>query len=93
MSKVERLPPNDLDKAIALALGSINGNMNFTGFAKRFVNNIESEAEKGLTAKQQNMAVLILCKFRRQIPNFQTLINQLSPELKTVAAEYLKGKK
>jgi hypothetical protein len=91
--KAERLQPNDLDKSIAKALDGINGNMNFAGFTKRFVNSIVAQAELGLTAKQQNMAVLILCKYRRQIPNYAILLSQLSPELKTVAAEYLKGKK
>lgn len=93
MTTTQRLPPNDTDKAIAKALDGINGNMNFQGFSKRFVNNIVAQAEIGLTEKQQNMAVLIMCKFRRQIPNFQSLVSQLSPELKTVAKEYLKGKK
>lgn len=91
--KAERLPPNDLDKSIAKALDGINGGMNFAGFTKRFVNNIVAQAELGLTAKQQNMAVLILCKYRRQVRNFGSLLSQLSPELKTVASEYLKGKK
>lgn len=91
--KVVRNEPNDLDKNIAKALSSINGNMNFSGFNKRFVNNIQEEAEKGLSDKQQNMAVLILCRYRRQIPNFQMLVDCMPIELKSVVSDYMKSLK
>jgi len=90
---VVRNEPNDLDKAIAKSLSNINSNMNFSGFNKRFVNNIESEAEKGLTDKQREMAVLIMCRYRRQIPNFATIVSSLPQELKTVVTNYLKSLK
>lgn len=90
---VIRNKPNDIDKAIAKSLGNINGNMNFSGFNKRFVNNIEAEAEKGLSDKQREMMVLIMCKYRRQIPNFTSLAYSLPTKLKYIVADYLRGKK
>ena len=91
MAKViTRNEPCEVDKSIAKSLSNINSNMNFAGFTKRFVGNVVSESEKGLTDKQREMMLLIFAKYRRQIPNFATLCSCLNEAGRKVVADYLK---